>query len=230
MTAADTIPSRSASLLETAPLPVQIHRALEEAIIAGRVEPGSRMLPDEIAERYGVSRIPVREALSSLAESGWVEIRPRYGVYVRARTRAELAELFEARQGIESEVARLAARRATGDHLAQLTATVTRSEAATAGGDADELSDAAVEFNALLRQAAGNAVLTQLSLTLEKRARFYFSPIAELLGQDWIVGQRRLVGLLTKRDVDAAGESARRHIAETGDSVARLLAPGSFSD
>ena len=215
--------------LATGSLPAQIHRALEESIISGRLAPDVRLRADDLASVYGVSRIPVREALSSLHEAGWVDMRPRYGVFVRARTRAELSELFEARAGIESELARLAAQRATPAHLQHLDDISAQSDAAASGGDVEALSDAAVRFNAQLRQASGNDVLSQLSLTLEKRARFYFSPVAHLLGSEWAEGQRRLVSLLRAHDIEPAGLSARRHITETGEAVSRLLPEDSFS-
>lgn len=210
-------------------LPAQIHGSLEESIIAGELEPGSRLRADEIAGRHGVSRIPVREALSSLHEAGWVDIRPRYGVYVRERTRAELAELFEARAGLESEIARLAAIRATPDDLASLRDITERSRLAVETHDVDALNGAAVDYNAALRRGCRNSVLSVLSLTLEKRARFYFSPIAQRLGPEWVVGQERLVGLLSAATSAAAADSARRHIVETGEAVALLLPASSFS-
>jgi len=216
--------------IETGSLPAQIHRALEEAIIAGELSPGSRVLPDEIAESYGVSRIPVREALSSLHEAGWIDIRPRYGAYVRARSRTEVAQLFEARAGIESELARLAAARGDDQAFTRLRASVARTARAAKKSDTHELGAAAVEFNAALRAAAGNHVLAGLSLTLEKRARFYFSPIASALGEEWVEGQTRLLKLLELRDADAAARSARRHIVETGEAVSRLLPSDAFTD
>lgn len=211
-------------------LPAQIFGRLEEAIIGGEFTPGSRLRADAIAQAYGVSRIPVREAFSALAESGWVEIRPRYGVYVRRRSREELTELFEARAGIEQEIARLAAARRTERDLETLRDALSRSRAAAAERDADALTSAAADYNVALRAGAKNAVLQGLSLHLEKRARFYFSPVAALLGDSWVVGQERLVRLLEAGDVDGAGASARRHILETGDDVAGLLDSAAFSD
>ncbi len=210
-------------------LPAQIHKDLEESIIAGELQPGTRLRADAIAARYRASRIPVREALSALAEAGWVDLRPRYGVYVRARTREELSELFEARAGLEQEIARLAAARRTEDDLALMAGVVARSRAAVDGGDGDALSAAAVDYNAALRRAGRNAVLAGLSLVLEKRARFYFSPVAALLAGEWLVGQERLLRLLEAGDVDGAGASARAHVEETGRSVARLLGSEAFS-
>ena len=210
-------------------LPTQIHEALEEAIIGGEFAPGARLLADEIAAGYGVSRIPVREALSSLREAGWVASRPRYGVYVLERTREELVELFEARAGIEQEIARFAAERRTEEGLARLRIIVEASRSASAHADADAVGEAAVAFNAALRDAGGNGVLSGLSLGLEKRARFYFSPVAALLGDDWVTGQDRLLRLLVSGDVEGAGRSARQHIEDTGRAVSALLGSDAFT-
>lgn len=230
MTTVTNVSFDASAVLQTGSLPAQIHRKLEEAIISGGLEPGARLLAEELAERYGVSRIPIREAISSLHEAGWVDVRARYGVYVRARTRDELAQLFEARAGIESEIASLAALRRSSSDIRKLLNVVKRSQLAADRSDIEMLSDSAVDFNAKLRAAGGNSVLTQLSLTLEKRARFYFSPIAHLLGGEWVDGQRRLVGLIEAQDIQGSGLSARRHITETGEAVSRLLPPDAFSD
>lgn len=222
-------PGRRGRTLLTASLPAQIHQYLEDAIIGGELQPGTRLRADDIAARYEVSRIPVREALSALAEAGWVDMRPRYGVYVRDRTREELTELFEARAGLEQEIARLAAVRRTDADLDRMAEVVERSRAAIGADDADALSEAAVDYNVVLRRAGRNTVLAGLSLMLEKRARFYFSPVASLLGGEWLVGQERLLRLLREQDVDGSGASARAHIEETGRSVARLLGSEAFS-
>lgn len=210
-------------------LAAAIRDSLEEAIIRGEIAPGTRLRADDVAARYRVSRIPVREALSALDAAGWVEIRPRYGVYVRQRSRAELSELFEARAGLEQEIARLAAARRTDDDLQRLRSVVARSRTAAGVADTDELSAAAVDYNAALRTAGKNEVLAGLSLMLEKRARFYFSPVAAKLATDWVFGQERLLTLLQTGDVDASGASARSHVEDTGSSVSALLGSEAFS-
>ncbi len=216
------------SVLATS-LPAAIRDSLEEAIIGGEIAPGTRLRADDVAARHRVSRIPVREALSALDAAGWVDIRPRYGVYVRQRTRAELSELFEARAGLEQEIARLAAARRTDDDLERLQSVVARSRSAADACDDDELSAAAVDYNAVLRSAGKNEVLAGLSLVLEKRARFYFSPVAAILATDWVVGQERLLTLLESGDVDGSGASARAHVEDTGSSVSSLLGSETFS-
>lgn len=204
-------------------LPARIHELLEQAIIEGVFAPGARLHADKLAAHYGVSRIPVREALRSLHEAGWVDIRPRYGVYVRDRSERELAELFEARAVIESALAGWAAQRRTQADVEQLEHVVALSRDAAARRDSAELSRLSTRFYAVLRRAAGNEVMGHLSAELEKRARFYFSMVAADLGADWASRHEELTRLVAAGDVDKAAAASRQHITDTGAAVAELL-------
>ncbi|MGF2949290.1 GntR family transcriptional regulator [Microbacterium alcoholitolerans] len=204
-------------------LPAQIHGFLEEAIIHGEIAPSTRLNADEIAAQYGVSRIPVREALRSLHEAGWVDIRPRHGVYVRERSMTELHELFETRSGIEAHIAALAAERRTDDELALLRSAVEAGQSAAQTGDSDAVAEASVQFNQTVREACNNSVMATLSAALEKRARFYFAMVEGRLGADWVSVERQLMELIAKQDAEGAAEAARTHIIDTGTAVASLL-------
>jgi DNA-binding GntR family transcriptional regulator len=206
-------------------LPAQIHERLEDAIIRGVLEPGQRLHTDRLAARSGVSRIPVREALRSLHEAGWVEIRPRYGVYVRERSEVELHELFEARSVIEEAIAGWAAQRRTAGQLRTLRRVVADSEEAARDGDTDVLDRLGGQFSAAVRDAAGNAVLGAVSAGLEKRARFYFGTVSGELGGDWVAVHHELAELIGAGDAEGAGAVARQHVLDTGKAVAALLAP-----
>lgn len=209
--------------VEVLSLPSQIHDLLEDAIIHGDIEPGSRLLPDDIALEFGVSRIPVREALSSLHEAGWVQIRPRYGAYVSQRSLRELTHLFEARAGIEPEIARLATNRRTPEDIETLRRVVKRSVSAAQADDVEAAFHASVDFNVAVRASAHNDVLAAISLALEKRARFYFYPIAKILAGDWAQRQNILVDIIESGDSALAAERARDHMMGTGEDVIRLL-------
>lgn len=204
-------------------LTAQIHGLLEEAIIRGEYAPTSRLHADEIASHYGVSRIPVREALRSLHEAGWVEIRPRYGVYVRDRSTTELHELFEARAGIEAHIAMLAAERRSDDDLLAMRRIVRLGRVAADEGDHEATAQASVEFNQAIRQAAGNTVLAGLAAALEKRARFYFAMVEDRFGSDWVSIEQELLASIGRQDAPAAAEISREHILNTGAEVAKLL-------
>jgi DNA-binding GntR family transcriptional regulator len=205
-------------------LPARIHELLEQAIIEGAFKPGTRMHADKIAAQYGVSRIPVREALRSLHEAGWVDIRPRYGVYVRDRSERELKDLFETRSVIEAAIARWAAERRSAADVQQLDRIVGQSRAAAGLDDTTELSRLSSEFYAAMRRAAGNEVMAALSADLEKRARFYFSMVAGDLGADWVAKHERLAALVGAGRSGEAADESRSHILQTGRAVAELLA------
>ena len=204
-------------------LPAQIHDLLEDAIIQGVFAPGERLHTDRLAARYGVSRIPVREALRSLHEAGWVDIRPRYGAYVRERSETELNELFQARGVIESAIAQWAAERRSPADIEALHEVVDRSKRALERGDDAALDRSSADFYAAMREAAGNHVLGTLAADLQKRARFYFHMVAHDLESDWVSLHEQLAGFVEHGDAQAAAELARRHVLETGEAVARLL-------
>ncbi|GAA2007344.1 GntR family transcriptional regulator [Nakamurella flavida] len=206
-------------------LPSRIHDQLESAIITGTLQPGQRLHADDLAAHYGVSRIPVREALRSLHEAGWVDIKPRHGVRVRERSETELMELFEFRAVVEDSVARWAAARRTDDQLATLQDAVDGEAAAVRRRDTDSLVLHTARFHAALRAAAHNSVLEATSAEMEKRARFYFSTVAADLGDHWIEIHRELTELVAASRAREAGKVAARHIAETGAAVRSLLFP-----
>lgn len=204
-------------------LPAQIHELLEEAIIRGELKPSSRLNADDIASRYGVSRIPVREALRSLHEAGWVDIRPRYGTYVRERSMTELKELFEARSGIEAHIAELAALRRTETDLAEMEEILRAGAEAIKLQDIEAISQTSVNFNNLMRRSCRNSLLASLAATLEKRARFYFSMVEGNLGSDWIEIERQLLEAIRAKDGSQASATSKDHILSTGVAVSRML-------
>jgi DNA-binding GntR family transcriptional regulator len=95
---------------------------IEEAIVAGELEPGSVLRQEQLSERFGVSRTPVREALRRLAALGLVSFEPNRGVRVRTLTRHDLYEAFLVRAELEALVTATAARKLTPDALDELEA------------------------------------------------------------------------------------------------------------
>ncbi len=201
----------------------RMHEEIEAAIIDGALEPGQRLHADDLARHYGVSRIPVREAFSSLDQAGWVEIRPRYGVHVRSRDRTELRELFEFRADVEGSVARWAAERRTESDLTALEQSVRKSLQMRADAPADQILTATNAFRDGLRRAAHNSVAASASATLEKRARFYFSTVVTQLGSEWLHVHERTLELIRIQDAETAASVAAQHIMATGRAVHALL-------
>lgn len=213
----DAVGALSSGIPANATLTTRMHDALESAIINGDLQPGERLHADALAAQYGMSRIPVREALRSLHEAGWVDIKPRHGVHVRERTVQELGELFEFRAEVEGLVARWAATRRTAEDLERLEKGIAADLAVTAEAAAGS------HFYAALRIAAHNTVLAHTSAGLEKRARFYFATVAHALGDHWQHVHEDLIDHVVNRRKAAAEKVAHQHIDDTGKAVRALL-------
>ncbi len=99
--------------IDTGLLSDRIRDALTDAIASGSIAAGTALDEQNLAQRYGASRTPVREALRQLAASGLVEIRPRRGVVVARLTPQRIADMFETTAEIEAMCARLATYRMT---------------------------------------------------------------------------------------------------------------------
>ena len=123
--------------------PMQVRRAdgvreaLEQMIVTGDLADGERLDEVTLAERFGCSRTPLREAFQALAASGLVQLIPRRGAFVRHPGLEEMVEMFEVMAELEALCGRLAARRVTPGLLAALQATVAACEAAVARDDHD---------------------------------------------------------------------------------------------
>src|SRR5437764_3273704 len=93
---------------------------IEEAIVAGELEPGTVLRQEQLSEQFNVSRTPIREALRRLAALGLVSFVPNRGVRVRTITREELHEAFMVRAELEALATEVAAAKVTPEQLAAL--------------------------------------------------------------------------------------------------------------
>lgn len=103
-------------------LPLRAYEIIKGWIVNQDLGPGMKLQEDALAERLGVSRTPIREALSRLAHEGLVTMVPRRGTFVVDLTQEDIVDLYEVREAIEGMAARLAARRRTAEQLRQMQA------------------------------------------------------------------------------------------------------------
>ncbi|MFC5723648.1 GntR family transcriptional regulator [Streptomyces gamaensis] len=144
--------------------------AIRDDIVSGTFPPGSRLTEELLARRYGVSRVPVREALRTLASEGFVTTRRHAGAAVAEPTEQEAADLLEVRALLEPLGAARAAQRRTEAHLKVLRGLVRLGQERARGGRAGELRPLGDWFDETLAQASGSpslaALLTQLRLKI----------------------------------------------------------------
>jgi DNA-binding GntR family transcriptional regulator len=141
------------------------YRRLLEDIRSGALAPGARLRETELADRLGISRTPVREAIRQLEADGLVTHLPRQGATIRRLDHAEVVELYEMRAVLEGTAARLAARAASEIELAELAALNAELEAAPAGPQAREVNR---QFHRSLLDAARNRFLLKSVSALQK--------------------------------------------------------------
>jgi DNA-binding GntR family transcriptional regulator len=184
------------------------------AIDAGDYPPGARLIETELAERFGVSRTPVRQALSRLEAQGIAARDARGGLAIAALDYDQLGELYEEREMAEALAARLAARHASPTEIGLLHELV---EADRAGaGDAVTLARSNKVFHRQLHRASHNRYLIQ---TLEGMGRSLAllsgtSLAAPGRGAESIDEHAAIVAAIAARDEDAAEAAARRHIVK----------------
>ena len=180
-------------------------------IRTGALLPGARLRETELAERLGISRTPVREAIRQLEADGLVTHLPRQGATVRGLDYAEVIELYEMRAVLEGTAARLAARVASDVELEELGALNAELALAAPGPAAQELNR---QFHRTLLDAARNRFLVK-SMSALQRTLFILGPTTLAHAprvQGAFAEHDAVLQGLRARDAHAAEEAMRAHI------------------
>ena len=203
----------------------QIIDDLEQMIVTGSFADGERLDEIRLAERFGVSRTPIREALQKLAASGLVEQIPRRGVFVREPGPVELFEMFETMAELEAACGRLAALRISDTGLAELRATHEACVEAVGVGDADHYYRQNERFHQLIYAASQNGYLQAQAMRLQKRLKPYRRMQLHLRGRlaQSAAEHEAIVEALARGDQDAAAHAMRVHVAVQGEKFRHLL-------
>ncbi len=181
-------------------------------IVSAELTPGTPISEGALAESFGVSRTPVREALKQLQSEGLVETRPRVGTFVTTPSRREFVELLELRAVLEGAAARLLAERGTADQLRRLAKNLAETGRAADAGDRGRLAKLMREFHELLVAGADNA-------KFESHYRMLLHQLAYARTVDVAPGA-------AARDVHASEDHGRVHeriAAGDGDTAEQLM-------
>lgn len=207
----------------TPTLRVRVYESLERLIIEGALAPGEHLVETELATRLGVSRGPVREALQTLSQDGWVELRPRHGAFVRQPTEREVDEFFQVRALLEGECARLAAANIDEQTARGLREKVTEGWAAVEAGEEASLVTANARLHLAITELSGNATLQELTQRLRKRSQWFFTPVSMARAQDAWREHEAIVESIVAGDGDGASQRMRDHVDGTHQTYASLL-------
>jgi DNA-binding GntR family transcriptional regulator len=202
------------------------YQAIRRAIIEGAYPAGARLPEEELSERIGVSRTPIRQALRQLEHQGHVELRPRRGAWVSSWTAEDIAEVYGVRAQLESYGAQIAALKIGGLELRHLEECCLRMEAledARQPGYLDELGELNNDFHASLLRATGNRrLMTSLASIVETPLilRVYHS-YGEARRREALRHHREILAAVSARDGEWAAATMRVHILSGRNALLR---------
>jgi DNA-binding GntR family transcriptional regulator len=220
----EVVPADISPLQRPAPLRESVYEALTQMIIAGRLQPGQHLVELELAGWLGVSRQPVREALQRLHNEGWVDLRPGYGAMVHVPAEDEVDQLLTVRTVLESEAARLAVLNATPEAITELRELCTAGADMVKDGDIDGAVRANAEFHRRIAELSGNKFLADFAAQVDRRVRWYYTPVAPARGQASWREHARLITAIAQGDQDKAAKIMREHTERTRTTYHETMA------
>ncbi|CAN5522034.1 GntR family transcriptional regulator [soil metagenome] len=208
------------------PLRNVIADEVRSKIISGEYEPGSRIREEELTLAFGVSRVPVREALQLLEQQRFLVLRPRRGAIVDSPSPTGARELMVIRCELEGLAARLGAAARGGDHAAELVAVTEAGEAALAAGELDELPDLIDQFHELVAVSSGNHELVEMLRIVRGRVDWLFEVDIEGRSPGSWSDHRRICDAILSGDAAAAGSLMTSHVFKDEQLYDRITPSG----
>lgn len=209
--------------LRTASLASVLSQELERMVISGELKPGARINEQQLAQRFGVSRGPIREAVRALEGAGLARAVTNRGVFVRQLSVTEVRELYDIRAALFGLAGRLMAERASAEEIERLNESLAAMERAAAQRDFDAYYPLNLAFHGLIVDGSGNR-------TLAAQYRAFVRTLNLFRARSLVQGgglavsnreHREMVAAIAARDPTWAQDAHWRHVAAAKD---RLLA------
>ncbi len=204
----------SMQMNEFLPLRDVVFNTLRQAILTGELKPGERLMEIHLANKLGVSRTPIREAIRKLELEGLVTMIPRRGAEVAQITEKSMNDVLEVRRALDALCVELACERITQEDTERLRLACEAFETAVRTGDIKKIARADVELHDIIVQATGNQRLVQLINNLsEQMYRYRFEYIKDSTQHQRLIDEHRMIyESIVKKDKEAASQAAHVHI------------------
>ena len=206
---------------EFLPLRDVVFNTLRKAILTGELKPGERLMEIHLANKLGVSRTPIREAIRKLELEGLVIMIPRRGAEVAQITEKSLKDVLEVRRALDALCAELTCDRISAQETEQLKKACDEFEHATRNEDATTIAAADVALHDIIVQATRNQRLIQLINNLsEQMYRYRFEYIKDESRHENLVEEHRMIyESILHRDKQRAAEASKMHIDNQEKSI-----------
>ena len=210
---------------EYLPLRDVVFQTLRQAILRGELKPGERLMEIHLAQKLGVSRTPVREAIRKLELEGLVVMIPRKGAVVAGITISDLEDVLEVRVALEELAVKYACRRVTPEQLAELKRRSELFKKSLNGNDVGLCAEADVAFHDMIYQATGNNRLVQILNNIrEQMYRYRMEYLKDRHSHSILVQEHEeILSALTAGDEKAALEVICRHIERQKEHIISVI-------
>ncbi|MFN3699082.1 MAG: GntR family transcriptional regulator [Dictyoglomus sp.] len=201
--------------IETSLISIKVYEIIRDAIVSGKLPPGTKLTVDDLSKELGVSRTPVKEALVRLEREGLVENIPRRGMYVAQINIEDALEIYELREILEGFAIRKAAERIDEESLKILKELLNRGENYIHKSNFKSYSNIDEEFHKILWNISGNKRLFKILENIRSVIRLLMSSSVNLPGraQASLLEHKKILFALEKKDPDLAETYMREHIS-----------------
>lgn len=207
------------------PLRDVVFQTLRQAILREDLAPGERLMEIPLANKLGVSRTPLREAIRMLEQEGLVVMIPRRGAQVAGISEKSLRDVLEVRKSLEKLAVELACERMTEEDMKEMDRAEEAFGAAVHEGDALRIAETDEQFHDVIYNSTGNTKLVQLLNNLrEQMYRYRLEHIKDEKSRLSLLEEhQRMMAALRNRDVELAKKAAGEHIVNQENNVLRNL-------
>lgn len=196
------------------PLREVVFESVRGAIISGVLKPGERLMEVQLAEKLGVSRTPIREAIRKLELEGLVVMIPRKGAYVADLSIKDITDVLEIRTALEGLASGLAALRITDEEIEELELIAMQFHQAILAEDFDRILQGDIKFHDTIFKATRNEKLLQINNNLREQVqRFRIMYINQSNKSKEIAKEHfEIAEAISRRNIDMAEKIAKKHI------------------
>ena len=207
------------------PLREVIFITLREAIIVGELKPGERLMEVQLADKMGVSRTPVREAIRKLELEGLVEMLPRKGAHVADLSVKDIMDVLEVRSTLDGLASSLSAVRITYEEIKELKHVLTQFINYVEKDNLQGSIKKDVEFHDIIYRSSRNEKLIQISNNLREQVqRFRVIYIKDYSNSRELVREHNeIYDAISRRDSGAALNCAQRHIKNQEETIIKAV-------
>lgn len=210
---------------EYLPLRDVVFNTLRKSILTGELKPGERLMEIHLADKLGVSRTPIREAIHKLELEGLVTMIPRRGAEVAQITEKNLRDVLEVRKALDGLAVELACDRITPEELERLVKACENFEAETKRGNANSIAKSDVALHDIILIASGNERLVQMVSNLSQQMyRYRLEYVKDESTYERLIKEHQAIyEAIRDKDKETGAQLMKLHIDNQEKAVIRMI-------